>query len=435
MSEISFKLLSRQMADENGLGSSAVLFTIIALVISLVVWANYAELDNVTRGEGRVISSVQNQVVQAAESGVILARYVSENTFVEAGDLLFEIDPVDAASEFNQMNQRMFALDVREKRLRAEISGDDTFELDTEANSSLSQVEMSEQSLFLARRLELQGKVMLFRQRQAQKTQEIYSGEIAYESSLRTMELIQEEIDFVEPLVRDNIAPATQLLELQRKLEQARSAGDRSLATITQAELAKEEISRQIQNARSDHELKAMEELNKLVADRSELKKALPRLKDRISRTVIKAPMDGIINTLNFRTAGGYVRTGDIVLELVPTGEALIVEAKINPKDISRIHLEDQVMIRFSAYDSSKFGHVMGRVLRISPDAVIDPQTGMATHFLIDVAIEGELLVDGQPVNFLPGMTASVDVLSGKRTIFEYLWQPIAKVNELALRE
>ena len=178
-----------------------------------------------------------------------------------------------------------------------------------------------------------------------------------------------------------------------------------------------------------------MEELNKLVADRSELKKALPRLKDRISRTVIKAPMDGIINTLNFRTAGGYVRTGDIVLELVPTGEALIVEAKINPKDISRIHLEDQVMIRFSAYDSSKFGHVMGRVLRISPDAVIDPQTGMATHFLIDVAIEGELLVDGQPVNFLPGMTASVDVLSGKRTVFEYLWQPIAKVNELALRE
>lgn len=435
MSEISFKRLSRQMADENGLGSSAVLFTIIALVISLVVWANYAELDNVTRGEGRVISSVQNQVVQAADSGVILARYVSENTFVEAGDLLFEIDPVDAASEFNQMNQRMFALDVREKRLRAEISGDDTFELDTEANSSLSQVEMSEQSLFLARRLELQGKVLLFRQRQAQKTQEIYSGEIAYESSLRTMELIQEEIDFVEPLVRDNIAPATQLLELQRKLEQARSAGDRSLATITQAELAKEEISRQIQNARSDHELKAMEELNKLVADRSELKKALPRLKDRISRTVIKAPMDGIINTLNFRTAGGYVRTGDIVLELVPTGEALIVEAKINPKDISRIHLEDQVMIRFSAYDSSKFGHVMGRVLRISPDAVIDSQTGMATHFLIDVAIEGELLVDGQPVNFLPGMTASVDVLSGKRTVFEYLWQPIAKVNELALRE
>jgi membrane fusion protein, adhesin transport system len=435
MSEISFKRLSRQMADENGLGSSAVLFTIIALVISLVVWANYAELDNVTRGEGRVISSVQNQVVQAADSGVILARYVSENTFVEAGDLLFEIDPVDAASEFNQMNQRMFALDVREKRLRAEISGDDTFELDTEANSSLSQVEMSEQSLFLARRLELQGKVLLFRQRQAQKTQEIYSGETAYQSSLRTMELIQEEIDFVEPLVKDNIAPATQLLELQRKLEQARAAGDRSLATITQAELAEKEISRQIQNARSDHELKAMEELNKLVADRSELKKALPRLKDRISRTVIKAPMDGIINTLNFRTAGGYVRTGDIVLELVPTGEALIVEAKINPKDISRIHLEDQVMIRFSAYDSSKFGHVMGRVLRISPDAVTDPQTGMATHFLIDVAIEGEMLVDGQRVNFLPGMTASVDVLSGKRTIFEYLWQPIAKVNELALRE
>ena len=124
-----------------------------------------------------------------------------------------------------------------------------------------------------------------------------------------------------------------------------------------------------------------------------------------------------------------------MVLELVPTGEALIVEGKIKPQDISRIKVGDEVRIRLSAYDSSKYGHVLGRVERISADAVVDERSETASHYLIDVSIEGEMVVDGTPVELMPGMTASVDVLSGKRTVFEYFWQPIAKVNELALRD
>ena len=171
------------------------------------------------------------------------------------------------------------------------------------------------------------------------------------------------------------------------------------------------------------------------MSQKSELSEALPRLEDRVSRTLIRAPMDGVVNTLNYRTPGGYIRKGDVVLELIPTGEALIVEARINPKDISRIKLGDEVRIRLSAYDSSKYGHVVGRLERISPDAVVDERSGSATHYLIDVTIEGEMLVNGAPVDLMPGMTASVDVLSGKRTVFEYFWQPIAKVSELALRD
>ena len=164
------------------------------------------------------------------------------------------------------------------------------------------------------------------------------------------------------------------------------------------------------------------------------MSEALPKLEDRVSRTFIRAPMDGIVNTINL-TAGGYVRTGDVVLELVPTGEALIVETKIKPPDISRINPDDEVKIRLSAYDSSKYGNVLGRVARISADAVIDEQSGTASHYLIDVAIEGKMIIEGEAVELLPGMTASVDVLSGKKTVFEYIWQPVAKVNELALRD
>jgi adhesin transport system membrane fusion protein len=192
---------------------------------------------------------------------------------------------------------------------------------------------------------------------------------------------------------------------------------------------------REIENAKDAYVLSSMDELAKLVAQQSELIEALPRLEDRVSRTLIRAPLDGVVNTLNFRTLGGYIRTGDVVLELVPTGEALIVEAKIQPQDISRIKVSDEVRIRLSAYDSSKYGHVLGRVDRISADAVIDDRSGSATHYLIDVLIEGNMIVNGEVVDLMPGMTASVDILSGKRTVFEYFWQPIAKVNELALRD
>lgn len=435
MSDVGFKRLSKEMSDSGGAASFTILFVVVALVAVAFVWSNYAELDKVTRGDGRVISSLQNQMVQASEGGVILKRHVSENSIVKEGDLLFEIDPIDASSELNQKLQRMYSLKVKEERLRSEISGKNSLQISTKLSALAPLVAQSEKSLFNALRLELKGEVGVLQQSLAQSEQDILSSGFAMSSAQRTMDLLKKEINFVEPLVKENIAPATQLLGLQREFESSNATKDRANATIEQAKLSIETINQQIKNVKDSYILKSMEELNKVVANQSELVKALPRLKDRVSRTVIKAPMDGIINKINFRTPGGFVKTGDLVLELVPTGEALIIEAKIKLQDISRIRVEDEVQIRFSAYDSSKYGYVIGRVTRISPDAVIDKATNMATHYLIKVAIEGELVINGLPVEFLPGMTASVDVLSGKRTVFDYLWQPVSKIAELALRD
>lgn len=197
------------------------------------------------------------------------------------------------------------------------------------------------------------------------------------------------------------------------------------------------ELQTEIENARANYRLRAMDEINTVVGEQSELAESLPRLEERVSRTVIRSPMEGIVNQLNFRTRGAFVNTGDVILELVPTGEALVIEAKIAPQDISRIRADDAVRIRLSAYDSAKYGTVEGRVLRISPDAVVDEQNGGMSHYLVDVAIEGELVLEetGEAVTFIPGMTATVDVLSGKRTVLEYIWQPVARVQELALRD
>lgn len=434
MAQADFKKLSREMSGRESLAGSAILISVIAMVVLFVTWASFAELDSVTRGEGKIVSSVQNQLVQAAEGGVILNRYVSENSVVSEGEVLFELDPVDASSELNRLRQRLAGLDIKELRLRAEIDGVD-LDIPTEFAERSPMVALSEQSLFAARRAELAGSISVLNQQLTQRQQDLQSAQSRVQTAERTAAFLEEEIAVVEPLVRENIAPATRLLELQRQLERARGERDQALATAEQATAGISEMEAQIQNTYDNYSLRALDELNTLVAEKSELDEALPRLEERVSRTTIRAPMDGIVSRLNYRTPGGFINAGDVILELVPTGEDLILEARIQPKDISRIRADDQVRIRLSAYDSSRYGAVEGRVIRISPDAVPD-ENGQGSFYLIDVAIEGELtLENGERVVFIPGMTATVDVLSGKRTVLEYFWQPIARVQELALRD
>lgn len=435
MSDIDFRQLSREMAGRDGIAGSAILLAIGAMIALLLWWANWAELDRVTRGDGRIVSSVQNQLVQAAEGGVILRRFVSENSQVAAGDILFEIDPVDASSELNRVAQRLAALDIKELRLRAEIEGTE-FVVPAELNARAPVVALTEESLFAARRAELAGQLAVLDQRLRQREQDQRVAETGMATAGRTAGFLTEEIAVVEPLVRENIAPATRLLELQRQLEQVRGEQERAAVGIEQARSAMAELSGEIENARANYRLRAMDELNTVVAEQGELREVLPSLEQRVSRTVIRAPMAGIVNQLNFRTPGGFVNVGDVMLELVPTGEVLMVEARILPQDISRIRVDDVVRIRLSAYDSAKYGSVAGRVARISPDALPDSETGGASHYLVDVAIEGQLILDnGEAVTLLPGMTATVDVLSGKQTVLEYFWRPLARVQELALRD
>ena len=436
MSDINFASLSREMAGREGLGGSSIMFIIIALIGSALYWANWAELDNVTRGEGRIVSSVQNQMVQASEGGVILRRFVSENSIVAEGEVLFEIDPIDASGELNRLTQRLAGLNIKELRLRAEIEGVE-FEAPSVLSARSPMVTLTEQSLFAARRSELAGLLAVIEQRLAQRQQDLRAAKNSFGTAERTAGLLDEEIKVVAPLVRDNIAPATRLLELQRQREQALGERNQGSVGIKQALSGMAELKAQAKNEREGYKLRAMDELNQVVSEQTELAESLPRLEQRVSRTVIRAPMDGIVSRLNFRTPGGFVNTGDVVLELVPTGEALIIEAKIMPQDISRIRLEDAVQIRLSAYDSSKYGSVDGRVLRISADAVVDEKNDGVSHYLVDVGIEGNLTLKGknEPVTLIPGMTASVDVLSGKRTVLEYIWQPMSKVQELALRD
>ena len=333
------------------------------------------------------------------------------------------------------MFQRLDTLKIKVARLEAEIAGTD-FTPSTDIVGSSVQIGANELSLFEARKRELQGAITILEERRAQKETTLNSSRQSVETATNLLALIKDEIAVVEPLVRENIAPETRLLALKREREQAIGSLSDAEASVLAAQSSIQEITSEIANRKDTYLRQAMEELAQTVAERAELEKALPALSDRIERTVIAAPVDGIVNRLNFRTVGAFVKAGDAVLELVPTNDALKIETRIAPKDISNIKVDDLARIRLSAYDSARYGTLDGFVTNISPDATPVREGETQSFYIVDVAMSGDMVLnDGTAVSLLPGMTATVDVVSGKRTILEYFWSPVARIQELALRD
>jgi adhesin transport system membrane fusion protein len=196
-----------------------------------------------------------------------------------------------------------------------------------------------------------------------------------------------------------------------------------------------DEIDEQLKAEQQAYKTSALTDLSAIEGEMAELSARIPALESRVERTSVRSPVDGVINQLNYVTADAYVSTGDVLLEIVPTGSDLIVETRIDPKDIAEIVVGQDVKISLTAYDPSRYDRIDGKVISISADALSDQQTG-AQYYLVDVNLEGTLYeADGSEVTILPGMVASIDVLSGKRTVLDYFWQPIAKTKDKALRD
>ena len=434
MSDIQFKSLAKEMAGKQRSGSSVLLLSIVTLLALIFLWASVTELDNVVRGSGKTVSEAQNQLVQSSEPGVIRKRYVEEGDLVLKGDLLFDIDPVDAKTQLDQYQRRYAALLIKQIRLEAEVENT-TPNFQQELVEAAPDSFSTELALFRARQNDLDTTKAILEQRKAQKMNEIRGLKIQYETAQNGLGLILREIKTIEPLVKNGLAPETRLIKLRRdeaellgQANSAESSQDRVLSGL-------EEIKQQLRAEQQAYLTSALTDLSKIEGEISELSARIPALESRVERTSVRAPLDGVINQLNYVTADAYVSTGEVLLEMVPTGSDLIVETQIDPKDIGEIVLGQDVKISLTAYDPSKYGRIDGQVSGISADAISDQQTGQQ-YYLVDVSIEGELYeADGSDVTILPGMVASIDVLSGKRTVLDYFWQPISKTKDKALRD
>jgi adhesin transport system membrane fusion protein len=434
MSDAEFKKLAKELAGKQTNSSSILLLVIVTFILIFFIWASITEIDSVVRGSGKTVSEAQNQFVQSSESGVIRKRYVSDGDFVKKGQLLFDIDPIDAKTQLDQAQKRYSTLSVKSTRLQAEVDGIvPSFPLDLVEDAPVAVT--TELALYRARLDDLNTKSAILEQRRIQKTNEIQELKIQFQTAKNGLALIRREIATLEPLVKSGLAPETRLIALRRDEEASNGSAKKAESGQQRLISGLDEIDEQLKAERQSYKTSALTDLSSIGGELAELKARIPALESRVERTSVKSPLDGVVNRINYVTADAYISTGEVLLELVPTGSDLIVETKVNPKDIADIIIGQDVKISLTAYDPSRYGRITGKVLNISADALADQQTG-EQFYLVDVSINGSLYEDnGKEVVILPGMVASIDVLSGKRTIVDYFWQPIAKTKSTAFRE
>ena len=431
---INNKKLLQELEGETAKSSSLLLFLIVFILSTLLYWAYVTELDVVIRGQGKTISEGKNQMVQSAESGVIIKNFVKEGDKINAGDLLFEIDLIDLKGQIDQVNDRVSMLQIKQSRLIAE-SGNNDFLVDPSLEGKKLSFAKSEKQLFDSRRDQLLGKKRILESRRSQRRSEIeelLSDKYSFE---RNLDLVNLEIEAVEPLVRANLAPETRLITLQRDKENIDGRLKGIPYSINQIEGAIEEIEEQLASEDKSFLTQSLTELSQANLEIEELDARIPLLEKRLERALVTSPINGIVNRITYQSDEAYIKTGDVLLDIVPINDELIVEARIDPKDIAKIGVSDKVKISLTSFDPAKFGRIDGEVINISPDAVSNPDTG-EQFYSIKVNMLGSIKDNGgKEVTILPGMVATVEVLSGKRSILDYFWQPLVKNKDLALRE
>ena len=235
--------------------------------------------------------------------------------------------------------------------------------------------------------------------------------------------------------MKASLAPATRLISLEREREDLLGRLDRIPASINRINSSITEIEKQLDAEAQSFYTNALSELAQVNLEIADLNARIPNLKERLSRSLIISPISGIVNRITYQSKDAFIKPGDVLIEIVPINDDLIVEAQIDPKDIAKVAAQDETKISLTAYDASKYGRIDGIVTNISADAIANNQTG-EQYYSIDVKITGDLpIIDEKPILILPGMVATVEILSGRRTILEYFWQPLVKSKDIALRE
>ena len=415
------------------IAGNLLLFGIIAFFVWAVYWANGAELDQVTSGEGQVIPSSQIQIVQNLEGGIIEAIYVAEGDAVAKNDILMRLDDTQFASKFSENRATLYGLQAVIARLEAEIEGK-PLELPQSVIDSVPMIARNERSLYESRTRELEATVAVFIQQTIQKKQELVELGTRIKQLERSLELAERELKIKRPLVVKGIFPEVDLISLEREHNEIRGTLETSRQAIPRIDAGITEVTRKISEARAIFRSSTLKELNEAQVKLNALTELLESSQDRVRRTEVRAPVDGTIKRLLINTIGGVVRGGMDLIEIVPRNDKLLVEAKIRPSDIAFLHPGQEATVKIAAYDFSIYGSLPATLVHISADTILDEKN--ESYYVIRVLTDRTDLGDeNKALPIIAGMTATVDILVGKRTVLEYLLKPILRGREKALRE
>ncbi len=386
--------------------SHLLLWASFSFVMIAIIWANFAELDEVTRGSGKTIPSSQIQVVQNLEGGIVSEILVEEGQTVEKNQPLLRLDPVRFTSSLNESKLKYYELLAATARLSAEVENK-PLTLPAEVLSVAPEIAKNARQLFESRRDELNANTKLLREQVAQRA--------------RSHALLKQEMEMSAPLVDEGAMSKVELLRIKREVNDLRGQ-----LTEARNKLAETKVRFQT---------KALEELNQTKAELDRITESTLALKDRVTRTLVRSPVKGIVKQLKVATVGGVIQPGMDLVEIVPLEDKLLIEAQIRPADIAFLHPGQKAMIKLSAYDFSIYGGLEAELEHISADSITNEEDG-ENYYLIRLRTKKNYLEkNGAKLNVIAGMTAEVDILTGKKTVLDYLLKPILKARETALRE
>ena len=420
------ELMSRERTHRARLVVRAALL----IVVGLVLWAAWAEVDEVTRGDARVVPSRQLQVVQSLDGGVVAEILVREGEVVEAGQLLLRIDETRATSGVRESAAQGLALRARAARLRALAEGV-AFQPPEATDDTERRIVQDEQRLYASRARELDNLLSINRQQLAQREQELAEVTARRSAALRGLELSQQELAQTRPLLATGAVSQVDVLRLERDVTQSRGELEQSTAMIARVRAAIGEAQRKAQETEYGFRNDARKELAEVQARLSALTENAVGLADRVDKAQVKSPVRGRVQRLLANTVGGVVQPGKDIVEIVPLDDTLMLEARVAPRDIAFIRPGQAATVKFSAYDFSIYGGMDATVENISPDTVVD-ERGNAFY---SVRVRTSRSDFGDKLPIIPGMTAQVDVLTGRKTVLSYLLKPVLKVHSYALRE
>ena len=425
------------MSGKSSRGSTAIILILIALLVSGVAWASITEVDEIARGDGRVIPATRTQTIQATEAGVVKEIAVKIGQVVTKGQLIVRLDDTSRASDLGEVQARVRALRTKVARLEAEATGvvDASFTCPETVSASAPQICENEQSLLDARRRNFLNTRAVLTQRHLQREKERDEALADIARLEGSLKISQRELALLSPMARRKLVAQTEVIRVQRQVNDFEGQLNVLRETVPRIEAAIDEARLQLDELELKTRQDALAEKTTLLSELSVLEEEERGESDRVARTDIRSPVDGIINTMEVNTIGSFVQPGSVVAEVVPTSEELLVEARISPRDVAFVVPGQEALVKITAFDFSIYGGLEGKVVNISSDSIVDQKTG-EPYFEVRVKTEtSQLTRNGKTYNVTPGMICSVDILTGRKTILHYLLKPFNKARQEALTE
>ncbi len=425
---------SAAMLEQTPKRSRLLLYLVVLMVAVLIYWADNAPLDEISRGEGKVIPSHQVQIVQNLEGGIVTEILISEGDKVEKDQILLKIDDTNFESSFMESRLRYLELIAKAARLTAEAQNFDEFQIPPIVIEESPELARNEKALFITHIRRLQSNQKILQNQVEQNEQEVKEAESKQRQIKRSYSLALKELRIIKPLYKagavsqvDVIKRERQVNELQGELNAVKLSIPRLKSNIKESENKIEELV-----IRSQSE--AREELNDVSAEIPRILESIDTLEDKVHRTHVRSPVKGTIKRLFVNTINGVVQPGMDLIEIVPLDDALIVEAKVQPSDIAYLYPGLKAIVKFTAYDFAIYGGLDAEVIHISADSIIDDKG--ESHYLVRVrTLKSHLGKTDDSLPIIPGMIAQVDILTGKKTVMDYLLKPILKAKQKALSE